>query len=252
MTRLERSAALRRLGITEWLPRSDDAVATLALSADAIADDVHAAQATLTSTTTISERSSAQSPRPSPAIEIAATATATKPAPAAPNSTALPVVPVSQTGPASSAAPSLRGRLLSVSAGAPLLVLAMAEKSAQDNLLGVDTAAGALLKAMLNELAVPASVALLGVGGGDPIAVPPTILVLGERSARLLLGSDLAAPIRGRVHLFGQSRVVVSYHPEELRQNGSLKRLAWEDLRLLTSLLAQAQPTAASTTTGRS
>lgn len=249
MTRLERSAALRRLGITEWLPRSDGAPAA-PLSPDAIADDFHAAQATLTSATTVSERNRAQSPMPSAAIEVAATAT--KPAAAAPNSTALPVVPVSQTGPASSSAPSLRGRLLSASAGAPLLVLAMAEKSAQDNLLGVDTAAGALLKAMLNELAVPASVALLGVGGGDPIAVPPTILVLGERSTRLLLGSDLAAPIRGRVHLFGQSRVVVSYHPEELRQNGSLKRLAWEDLRLLTSLLAQAQPTAASTTTGRS
>ena len=252
MTSLERSAALRRLGIAEWLPRQDDVavIPEIAVSAPAAAAVATVVAPIRASVATNAEQGQGAplGVRSPPTIppQIPAEKSAPLPAvqPTSAPANAPSVVPVSSNVPA----PGLRGRLLSAAKDAPLLVLAMAEKSVQDNLLSVDTAAGALLKAMLNELAVPASVALLGVGGADPITVPPSILVLGERSARLLLGNDVAMPLRGRVHLFGQARVVVSYHPEELRQNGSLKRLAWDDLRLLAGLLAQA-PAAS---TGRS
>lgn len=247
MARLDRSAALRRLGITEWLPRHDDAAA---VSVQAFSE-------------TPADIAEVPAASPAPARAGNENATASVSADAVPLLNAASVAPLALSTAApltkdepikapvapataaaanggSTAATGLRGRLLRTAAQAPLLVLAMAEKSPRDTLLNVDTAAGALLQAMLAELGVPSAIALLGVGGGEPISVPDTVLVLGERSARLLLGNEVAMPLRGRVHLFGSSRVVVTYHPDELRQNGSLKRLAWEDLRLLSGLLARA------------
>ena len=262
MASLDRSAALRRLGITEWLPRQDGAAIVSATSGSQ-PGEAYASPAVRT--TLAAATAAAPVAHESVAECLAAPATASQSAlppsvpvqPAAAAMTAsavsvprisVPTTPEFAIVPATSAVPSsLRGRLLSGPTNAPLLVLAMAEKSPRDTLLNVDSAAGALLQAMLGELAVSSTIALLGVGGGEPIAVPDTIFVLGERSARLLLGNDIAPPLRGRVHLFGQARVVVSYHPDELRQNGSLKRLAWDDLRLLAGLLAKATATATAT-----
>ncbi|MFZ5842043.1 MAG: hypothetical protein ACOY3E_04010 [Pseudomonadota bacterium] len=244
MASLDRSVALRRLGITEWLPRHDDAAV---VSVQAF-PEAPAEIAELPATSPAPARAGNENAAASVSAVAAPLLTAVPVAPLARSTTAppvtdepakapVPMVPATANG-APAAAASLRGRLLRTAAQAPLLVLAMAEKSPRDTLLNVDTAAGTLLQAMLAELGVPSAIALLGVGGGEPIAVPDTVLVLGERSARLLLGNEVAMPLRGRVHLFGRSRVVVTYHPDELRQNGSLKRLAWEDLRLLKALLA--------------
>ncbi|MFN4292361.1 MAG: hypothetical protein ACK4E7_16010 [Permianibacter sp.] len=247
MARLDRSAALRRLGITEWLPRHDDAAAVSAQTVSEAPEGVAELPAASSGPARAGNENASVSEVTAPLSSAApvasfARSTATPPTVDEPAKAAVPMAPVTTIaangGP--SAAASLRGRLLRTAAQAPLLVLAMAEKSPRDTLLHVDTAAGALLQAMLAELGVPSAIALLGVGGGEPIAVPDTVLVLGERSARLLLGNEVAMPLRGRVHLFGSSRVVVTYHPDELRQNGSLKRLAWEDLRLLSGLLARA------------
>lgn len=219
---IDRSAALRRLGITEWLPRNDAALiadvdAMPQVSAVPVVAVQPMAEVPAVKPAPITTDRSVSLARDSSSAEVEQTATAT---------------------------PSLRGRMVAGTSAAPLLVLAMADKSARDTLLNTGEPSGALLQAMLASMNVPASVALLGVGGGETIAVPRTILVLGERSARLLLGNDIAAPLRGRVHRFGNAHVVVSYHPDELRQNGSLKRLAWDDLRLLAGLLGREQAVA--------
>lgn len=234
MANLERSAALRRMGITEWLPRLDDAVVSSAAEAPVALPVQHVAvdAARAESTPVVPATKAVVAPVHAPV--------AAKPTSDATLTPAVNPVAPAAASPAAVAVPGLRGRLLNAVANAPLLVLAMAEKSPRDTVLNPETASGALLKAMLAQLPVASSVALLGVERGEPVPVPATILVLGERSARLLLGNDVAAPLRGRVHLFGQARVVVSYHPDELRQNGSLKRLAWDDLRLLASLLTSA------------
>lgn len=249
MASLDRSAALRRLGITEWLPRHDEAVVVSAQTVSEAPEGV----AELPAASSVPARAGNENASASVSVAAAPLSSAAPVAPFARSATTPPTKDAPAKAPAptvpasaaaanggSTAAASLRGRLLRTAAQAPLLVLAMAEKSPRDTLLNVDTAAGALLQAMLAELGVASAIALLGVGGGEPIAVPDTVLVLGERSARLLLGNEVAMPLRGRVHLFGSSRVVVTYHPDELRQNGSLKRLAWEDLRLLSGLLARA------------
>lgn len=246
MASLDRSAALRRLGITEWLPRHDDAAAVSVQAFSEAPADIAELPVASPAPARAGNEDVTASAAAAPVAPFARSTT-TPPTKDAPAKAAVPVTPA-PTVPATAAAAnggsvaaaSLRGRLLRTAAQAPLLVLAMAEKSPRDTLLNVDTAAGALLQAMLAELGVASAIALLGVGGGEPIAVPDTVLVLGERSARLLLGNEVAMPLRGRVHLFGSSRVVVTYHPDELRQNGSLKRLAWEDLRLLSGLLARA------------
>jgi uracil-DNA glycosylase len=234
MTAVERSAALRRMGISEWLPRHDDAAVLLLAeshAAESLPSGVEAPTANPMPRVSHNAVAAAQI-EPQASLSVA-----TRPAPS--GQANVPAIAAIAEA-ASTNAPALRGRLLVSQSGAALLVLAQAEKNARDPLLNPQTAQGALLNAMLAQLSVPANIAMLGVERGEPIAVPATILVLGERSARLLLGNDIAAPLRGRVHLFGQSRVVVSYHPDELRQNGSLKRLAWEDLRLLSGLLASA------------
>ncbi len=234
MANLERSAALRRMSITEWLPRLDDVVVASAAESSVALPERRAGL----------DAARAESTPVAPATK-SVVAPVNGPVAAKPTPAVNPLAPTAAS-PAAVAVPGLRGRLLNAVANAPLLVLAMAEKSPRDTVLNPETASGALLKAMLAQLPVASSVALLGVERGEPVPVPATILVLGERSARLLLGNDVAAPLRGRVHLFGQARVVVSYHPDELRQNGSLKRLAWDDLRLLASLLTSATSVSAS------
>lgn len=246
MSGVERSAALRRMGITEWLLRDDDA-AVLSVAEAAAQERVSAvplassaaplANASPRTAAAVGEHSNVVSAPVASSSPTVVSSPARVPAVAEQKAVATIAVPSPTSAASAGNVPGLRGRLLASRAGGSVLVLALTEKSARDAMLQPDTAAGALLNAMLEQLPVPAAVALIGVERGEPLPVPATILVLGERSARLLLGNEVAMPLRGRVHLFGQSRVVVSYHPDELRQNGSLKRLAWDDLRLLAGLL---------------
>ncbi|HEX4910392.1 MAG TPA: hypothetical protein VFV64_06485, partial [Permianibacter sp.] len=194
MASLDRSAALRRLGITEWLPRHDDAAIAAAFDAEQASSEQvpESARAPLPAAPIHAAKESviaAASPATAPsagarAVNADAPMTVSSAATAGTAGQSSPSASWSPAPPAASTAASLRGRLLRSAANAPLLVLAMAEKSPRDTLLNADSAAGALLQAMLAELAVPNAIALLGVGGGEPIAVPDTVLVLGERSAR--------------------------------------------------------------------
>ncbi|NQD38386.1 hypothetical protein HPT27_15265 [Permianibacter sp. IMCC34836] len=252
-----RSAALRRMGIVEWLPRvTESALAEEAVSQNG--DDSVVAQHTVFFSQQGARPVAVEASAPV-AVRHVATANVSPlvaaPASVSPVSATVERNPTPQTvssqtvSPQSASAqsapvsmPSLRGRLLRAGNQAPILVLALAEKNQRDALLHPDTGSGALLNAMLATLPAATAVAVIGVERGEPLAVPATILVLGERSARALLGNDIAAPLRGRVHLFGQSRVVVSYHPDEARQNAALKRLVWDDLRLLAGLVPPPAP----------
>lgn len=63
---------------------------------------------------------------------------------------------------------------------------------------------------------------------------PRLILSLGRISAQSLLGTD--APLnqlRGRLHSFGESQLLVTYHPAALLRNPEWKRPAWSDLQML-------------------
>lgn len=62
---------------------------------------------------------------------------------------------------------------------------------------------------------------------------PKLIVVLGRAAAHAVLGSDEALHgLRGRVHHFGETPVVVTYHPAYLLRTLQDKAKAWEDLCL--------------------
>ena len=63
---------------------------------------------------------------------------------------------------------------------------------------------------------------------------PEFICCLGAVAAQNLL--DTTTPIgqlRGRIHQFGQIKVVATYHPAYLLRNQSAKRLTWDDMKML-------------------
>ncbi len=61
---------------------------------------------------------------------------------------------------------------------------------------------------------------------------PLIILTLGKNASQALLGTESELDsLRGRVFTFSGIPVMATYHPEELLQNGTLKRPAWEDLK---------------------
>jgi len=64
---------------------------------------------------------------------------------------------------------------------------------------------------------------------------PRLVLALGEAAAQALSGRILALDaLRGSVQAWGALRtpLVASYHPAQLLRDASLKRKAWEDLKL--------------------
>ncbi len=64
--------------------------------------------------------------------------------------------------------------------------------------------------------------------------------VCGQLAASLLFNRPVVlASMRGKVHQVGSHKIIVSYHPDELRKNPSLKKMAWQDLRLLAVALTQ-------------
>jgi DNA polymerase len=70
---------------------------------------------------------------------------------------------------------------------------------------------------------------------------PKAILAFGRISAQILLGSKEALPrFRGKAHDWRGIPLVVTYHPEAILKDENLKRPAWEDLKLLKTILDDA------------
>lgn len=70
---------------------------------------------------------------------------------------------------------------------------------------------------------------------------PKAILAAGRVPAQALLGTkEGVGKLRGRVWDYKGLPLVASYHPSALLRNEELKRPAWEDLKLLKSLLPEA------------
>lgn len=70
---------------------------------------------------------------------------------------------------------------------------------------------------------------------------PKAILAFGRISVQILLGSRDALPrFRGTVHQWRGIPLVATYHPEAILKDESLKRSAWEDLKLLKTILDHA------------
>lgn len=69
---------------------------------------------------------------------------------------------------------------------------------------------------------------------------PRIILAVGRIAAQQLIGTD--APVgrlRGQRHAFGDTPLIVTYHPAYLLRSPTQKRKAWEDLCLARSVLAE-------------
>jgi DNA polymerase len=78
---------------------------------------------------------------------------------------------------------------------------------------------------------------------------PKLIVALGKSAASLLLGTDATiASLRGRRHRYGETPLVVTYHPAYLLRNLPDKAKAWEDLvfarRMASSVASDAPPVA--------
>jgi uracil-DNA glycosylase len=70
---------------------------------------------------------------------------------------------------------------------------------------------------------------------------PKAILAFGRISAQILLGSKEAlSRFRGTVHNWRGIPLVVTYHPEAVLKDENLKRPAWEDLKLLKTIISDA------------
>jgi uracil-DNA glycosylase family 4 len=68
---------------------------------------------------------------------------------------------------------------------------------------------------------------------------PQLIVALGRSAASLLLGTDATiASLRGRVHRWRSTPLVVTYHPAYLLRNLPDKAKAWEDLLLARQVAA--------------
>ena len=73
---------------------------------------------------------------------------------------------------------------------------------------------------------------------------PKLIVALGKSAATLLLGSDATiASLRGRSHRYGETPLVVTYHPAYLLRSLPDKAKAWEDL-LFARRIASSVPSA--------
>ena len=75
---------------------------------------------------------------------------------------------------------------------------------------------------------------------------PYLLLPVGKGAASLLLGTDATiASLRGRRHRYGETPLVVTYHPAYLLRNLPDKAKAWEDLvfaRRMASSVASDDP----------
>ena len=72
---------------------------------------------------------------------------------------------------------------------------------------------------------------------------PKLIVALGKSAASLLLRTDATiASLRGRRHLYGETPLVVTYHPAYLLRNLPDKARAWEDLLFARRVAASGAP----------
>lgn len=63
---------------------------------------------------------------------------------------------------------------------------------------------------------------------------PEFIVCLGAVAAQSLLRSKLSVGrLRGRLHRYHDSKVIVTYHPAYLLRNPQAKRAAWDDLQMM-------------------
>jgi uracil-DNA glycosylase len=72
---------------------------------------------------------------------------------------------------------------------------------------------------------------------------PKIVLAVGRIAAQNLLGTD--APLgrlRGQLHRFGDTPLVVTYHPAYLLRTPADKRKAWEDLKFARNVYQQLTP----------
>lgn len=66
---------------------------------------------------------------------------------------------------------------------------------------------------------------------------PQFILCLGRVAAQTLLNTEQSlSSLRGRVHEYGNSKLIVTYHPAALLRYPQYKRPTWEDVQLLRRL----------------
>jgi uracil-DNA glycosylase len=69
---------------------------------------------------------------------------------------------------------------------------------------------------------------------------PKLMLAVGRIAAQSLLDSEAPlARLRGRVHRFGDTPLVVTYHPAYLLRTPADKRKAWEDLKFARNVYQQ-------------
>jgi DNA polymerase len=72
---------------------------------------------------------------------------------------------------------------------------------------------------------------------------PRIIVALGRSAASLLLATDASiASLRGRVHRYDATPLVVTYHPAYLLRTLADKAKAWEDLLFARRVASSAQP----------
>lgn len=73
------------------------------------------------------------------------------------------------------------------------------------------------------------------------IVKPKFILALGLTAANTLLkNKDSMGSLRGKVHDYHGINMLVTYHPAALLRNPEWKKLTWEDVKLLKSLMSAA------------
>lgn len=239
-----------------------DSVATGAVSADSVADGAVAASSALadqpigaTGLAARPETTAAGEPRRTSALKPELVA-ALSGAPASgvsastdPVSGAVPVssstvaAPTGAVDPARPRPPSgevagtvIRGaRIWGAADAAVLLVVATPAEAADATVVGRGRP-GPLLTAMLASIGLaPEQVAVaIAHGQGEPLGAP-RVLLLGEHACQAVLGMELTRA-RARAHVTSLGPVVATDHPDALRRHAALKRLAWDDLRVLASL----------------
>jgi uracil-DNA glycosylase family 4 len=75
------------------------------------------------------------------------------------------------------------------------------------------------------------------------LVAPKVILALGRVAAHNLLGVDTPlSKLRGQVHRYGDTPLVVTYHPAYLLRSPKEKAKSWADLRFARSLVEGKQP----------
>ena len=69
---------------------------------------------------------------------------------------------------------------------------------------------------------------------------PRVLLALGGTAAEWLLGVKRSlGDLRGRVHRYGSTPLIVTYHPAALLRNPNWKKPTWDDVRIARQLLDQ-------------